>query len=139
MRMKMLVSIGFVVHALLGNVCMMPMAYAASMPLQPEEVMEMAMTPMFPMSPAPNHCKQCAHVQQRSNAPMSRSCAGHCLSRAHDSDAAVLSGSSFHQAFVVPAPAFPGIIEPADIIERSIKSLSPPVNIALTRSVVLLQ
>ncbi len=92
--MKLIVSVSFVTHILLGTFCMMPMAMAmaADMPPQHDEAMEMNMTPMAPMSPL--HCEHCTHVDQQNNNNPMNNCAGHCLAKAHDSIAAITPVSS---------------------------------------------
>ncbi len=134
--MKILVSVGFVTHVLLGTFCMMPMAYAAPMPMQEEEAMEMNMTPMAPMSPL--HCEHCTHVDQQNSNPMNN-CAGHCLAKAHDSVSAIIPASSVHHLAVALVPAFLAINEPTHATQKITTSTAPPSNLALARSVVMIQ
>ena len=115
----------------------MPMAMAANMPTQQDEATEMNMTPMAPMSMA--HCEQCTHVDDQNNAPMSNSCAGHCLAKAHDALAALTSVSSANQISVALAPSIHILVEPTSVAESSIISPVPPINLALARSVVMIQ
>lgn len=137
MLTRNLVTVAVLVNAVIGHLCMMPMAYASSMPMQHDEVMEMNMTPMVPMSPA--HCEHCMHVAQESNAPMASSCAGHCLAKAHDSVAAIVPAFSVHHLAVALVPAFFTITEPADVTEVITTSTAPPRNLALARGVVMIQ
>ncbi len=137
MSMRILTSIGVTFHVLLGGFCMMPMASAASLPVQHDEAMEMNMTPMFPMSPA--HCGHCMHVDKQNSTPMHNGCAGHCLAIAHDTVAAVVSVSSVDPPSVALASAFPATDDPVHVIGRITLSTAPPINFALARNIVLIQ
>jgi hypothetical protein len=134
--MRILFSVGFVTHVALGSFCMMPMVMAADMPPEQNEAMEMNMTPMAPMSPL--HCEHCTHVDQQNSNPMSN-CAGHCLAKAHDSISAIIPASSVHHLAVALVPAFLAINEPPQAIQKIASSTAPPLNLALVRSVVMLQ
>ncbi|MEK7590804.1 MAG: hypothetical protein AAB489_01180, partial [Patescibacteria group bacterium] len=78
----MLLSTGLAVHAMIGNFCMMPMAFARDMPAPYEEHMEMTMTPVFPMSSV--HCEHCAKVHSSGGdeSQQQSGCSGHCFSQA---------------------------------------------------------
>ena len=134
--MKVLVSIGFVAHVLFGSFCMMPMAFAQAMPMQDNKAMEMNMTPMYPMSAA--HCERCSHADQQKDAPAASGCAGHCLAKAHDALTAARSVSSVHQIVSALPPAFQAVVESAFAGDRHGTSPAPPMNLAGTRSVVML-
>jgi hypothetical protein len=134
--MRILVSVGFVTHILLGTFCMMPMAYAAPMPMQHDEAMEINMTPMAPMSMA--HCEHCTHVDEQSNAPMGSGCAGHCLAKAHDALTAAVAVSFGHQIALALPPTFPIVAEPAYISAIYHSSTAPPINFASARGVVMI-
>ena len=54
-------------HVLLGTFCMMPMAYAAPMPMQEEEAMEMNMTPMVDVSSPLRTLHSCRSAEQQSD------------------------------------------------------------------------
>ncbi|HLD71846.1 MAG TPA: hypothetical protein VI873_04525 [Candidatus Peribacteraceae bacterium] len=121
MKIQMLVSIGFAAHALLGNLCMMPKAFAQGMATPHKEHMEMIMTPAFPMaqslashvgrdrsvaSDVPMslvHCEHCAKVQQSSDGDQSQQqsgCAGHCFSQARST---TTNTASFNVPHIVAA------------------------------------
>ncbi|OGJ55074.1 hypothetical protein A3D11_03295 [Candidatus Peribacteria bacterium RIFCSPHIGHO2_02_FULL_49_16] len=103
MHLKIFVSLGFAVHALLGNFCMMPMAFAQEMPMQHEEHMEMAMTPLSLMSPI--HCDHCVKVQSSGDqSERSVGCAGHCFSQAN---ATKVTAQNFNAPHVVAASPIP--------------------------------
>lgn len=104
MSMKIFLSAGFAAHALLGNFCMMPMAFAQGMEMPHEEHMEMAMTPMSPMSPA--HCEHCLKVESsdEDQSQQQSGCAGHCFSQANATRA---NAVSFQVPHIVAAPPLP--------------------------------
>lgn len=138
MSMRIIVSAAFMANALLSSFCMMPMAMAADMPMHhDDEATEMAMTPMVPMSPA--HCEHCAHVDEQNDSPIDGGCAGHCLAKAHDALVKITSVSTTKQFFVALAPSFSTLVETSDISEKSTTSFSPPINLVLERSVVMIQ
>src|SRR3989344_5935084 len=82
-----LTAAAIVSNALLGNLCMMPTAFAQGTPMPHEEHMEMVMTPMEPMSPA--HCEHCAKIQSSDGdqSQQQSGCAGHCFSQAQNTTA----------------------------------------------------
>jgi hypothetical protein len=90
MSMKMITTIGFVTHVLVGSFCFMPMALAMSVPHAAPDQEIMVMTPVEPMSPA--HCRECLHMQQAQSQPtsMQGNCNGQCLS-SHIPDASTSS------------------------------------------------
>lgn len=102
--MKMLLSVGLAVHAIIGNFCMMPMAFAQGMEMPHEDHMEITMTPMFPMSPA--HCEHCAKVQSSDGdqSQQRSGCAGHCFSQTHST---TTSTAAFNVPHVVAATPMP--------------------------------
>ena len=108
MNMKMLLSVGLAVHAIIGNFCMMPVAFAQGMEMPHEEHMEMDMTPMdtmsmVPMSPA--HCEHCAKMQSSHGEQSQQSgCAGHCLSQAQSTTTNVISFNVPHVVAAAPMP-----------------------------------
>ena len=94
----------FFAHALLGNFCMMPMAFAQGMEMPHEEHMEMAMTPMSPMSPA--HCEHCLKVESsdEDQSQQQSGCAGHCFSQANATRANAVSFQAPHIVAATPLP-----------------------------------
>lgn len=143
-----LVTVVIVANSLLGHLCMMPMAYAASMPMQHDEAIEMSMTPMHPMAQslasdvpmsALHHCEHCEQVHQQNSSPMNGGCAGHCLAKAHDTVAAVTSAPSADHMPVALVPTFSTIAEPAHVKGKVVTSTAPPFDLALARSVVMIQ
>lgn len=134
---KIWTSIGFIAQVLLGNVCMMPMAFAASMPAAPESHMEMVMTPIIPMSPL--HCDQCVTVTPMGGDLFSgkTSCAGHCLSQ---SDIAVVGTFS-------PAPlpdstsvlsVFSVTYAPCDMSQVAARAIDPSLAYLIDTTVLRL-
>ena len=136
MIMKLTIIGTFLLNTLLGSFCMMPMAMAADMPNQQDEAVEMNMTPMAPMSMA--HCEHCTHVDGQSNAPMSNSCAGHCLAKAQDALTAAVSVSFGHQIALALPPAFPIVAEPAYVSDTYNTSTTTPINLVSARGVVMI-
>lgn len=130
-------------NLVLGHICTMPMAYAQSMPMQHDEVMEMVMTPMETMSPvvlmSSTYCEHCAHVQREQPTPMSAGCAGHCLSKANEGAAAVTTAASSAQTIAALPPAIPTIIAFADVSGRFTESTAPPIGTSLHGSVVRIE
>lgn len=137
------VTVAVLTNAVIGNFCMMPMAYAQSMPMQHDEAMEMVMTPVEIMTPvvlmSSTYCEHCAHVQKEQPTPMSAGCAGHCLSKANDSGVAVTSASSQVQNLVALPSTIPTMIAFADATARFTESTAPPTEPSSTRTVVLLE
>ena len=104
MNMRMLLSVGLAIHAIIGNFCMMPMAFAQGMEMPHEEHMEMTMTPMVPMSPA--HCEHCAKVQSSDGdqSQQQSGCAGHCFSQAQNTTTNAVSFNALHIVAAAPMP-----------------------------------
>ncbi len=139
--MKMLLSTGLVAHAVLGNFCMMPMAFAQDMEMPHEEHMEMDMTPMdmtsmLPMSPI--HCEHCAKMQSSDDyQPQQSGCAGHCFSQSHSTTASTVSFNSPHivataspPVTVAFAPQITSVVAPP--------ATAPPTNIHIDTIVLRL-
>ena len=109
MSMKMLLSVGLAVHAIIGNFCMMPMAFAQDMEMPHGKHMEMDMTPMdmtsmSPMSPV--HCEHCAKMQSSDGyeSKQQSGCAGHCFSQGHSTTA---NTAYFNTPLIVAATPMP--------------------------------
>lgn len=132
MRMKMLVSIGFAAHVLIGNFCMMPMTGAAEMPMSHEEHAEMAMTPMSSAD-----CEHCVKEQQVDDTPMKgMPCnGGHCLSQSVPLASTAIQASSFLAAATFPV----GIHLPSAPLEisGSPNATAPPGIPIVTDTIVL--
>ena len=98
------VIVAILTNAVVGHLCMMPMAFAQAAPMPHAEHMEMVMTPMTPMSPA--HCEHCAKIESGSDdqSKQQSGCAGHCFSQAHSTTASVASFSPPHIVATVPMP-----------------------------------
>jgi hypothetical protein len=141
--MKMLLSIGLAAHAVIGNFCMMPMAFAQDMEMPHEEHMEMDMTPMdmtsmLPMSPV--HCEHCAKMQQSSDSyhPQQQSgCAGHCFSQGHSTTTSTVS---FNAPNIVVAASMPITIALAPQITSVVAppATAPPLSIHIDTIVLRL-
>ncbi|MBI5794607.1 hypothetical protein HZA87_06050 [Candidatus Uhrbacteria bacterium] len=132
MFLRVLTATAFSSHVILGSLCMMPMAFAQGMPVSHGEHMEMAMSPVQPMSPV--HCEQCLRVPDSPQMPMSGTCAGHCLATVSDSRAishhpSVLAGAALPPA--IPAAAASGA---ADAFIDATAPPNPPVS---TQTIVL--
>lgn len=132
MNMKILTSIGFGAHVLIGNFCMMPMAGAAEMPMPHEEHMEMAMAPM-PSA----ECEHCVKEEQPDETPMKGiPCnGGHCLSQSVPQASTAIQTSSLLAAIALPV----GILLPSAPLEisGSPNSTAPPGIPILTDTIVL--
>ncbi len=143
MSMKMLLSAGLVAHAVIGNFCMMPMAFAQDMEMPHEEHMEMDMTPMdmtsmLPMSPV--HCEHCAKMQQSMDGYQSQQqsgCAGHCFSQGHSTTA---STASFNTPLIVAATPMPITVAlaPQMISVVAPDATAPPLSIHIDTIVLRL-
>ncbi len=143
MKMKILIVGAFALNTIFGHLCVIPMAYAQSMPMEHDEAMEMVMTPVKTMTPAvltsSAHCKRCVHIQKEQPIPMTAGCAGHCLAKANDNVAAVTAASSFVRTITALPPALPTIIAFADTAGSCSDSTAPPLNTSLQRGIVLLE
>lgn len=134
MQLKILAATGFAFHALLGNLCMMPMALAQGMPMPHEERMEMAMSPVLPMSPA--RCDHCMKVQSSDGDRSQPSgCAGHCFAQARDTAA---NTTTFYAPRVAAAAPMPTTVASAPLTRAAVAppAMAPPANI-LTDTIVL--
>lgn len=129
MSVKMLLSVGLAVHAIIGNFCMMPIAFAQGMEMpheeQHEEQMEMDMTPMnrmsmLPMSPV--HCEHCAKMQlsHGEQMPQQSGCAGHCFSQAHNTTASTVL---FNAPNIIAAAPMPIIVA---LVPQITSVVAPP-------------
>ena len=69
-------------HAAIGQLCVMPVGFAEAMPEFHAEHLQMVMPPAEPMSPA--HCDSCISVrlQLAGQWHEQTSCTGHCLAQA---------------------------------------------------------
>lgn len=131
MSVKILTSIGFAAHVLLGNVCMMPMAGAAEMPVSHEEHMEMAMTPMSSVD-----CEYCIKEQSNGVPMKGMPCnGGHCLSKSVPQASTAIQASSLLAAVTLPV----GILLPSAPLELhgSPNATAPPGVPVSTDTVVL--
>lgn len=135
--MKLLLSVGLAVHAVIGNLCMMPMAFAQDMPMPHTEHMEMVMTPISPMSPA--HCEHCEKAQsiEDSQSQHPSECAGHCFSQANNTRA---TGVTIQTANVVvttpPALAIAPVPSTAPVVAPP--ATAPPIAIHINTTVLRL-
>jgi len=140
----MLLSTGLAVHAIIGNFCMMPMAFAQGMEemeVSHEEGMEMNMTPMnmasmLPMSPV--HCEHCAKVTEPDANSMNNGMpcgSGHCITHASP-----VTSTAFPSANTLAFIALPtsGIIfSPASLDYNQPPSTAPPQAVRITDTIVL--
>jgi hypothetical protein len=135
---KQFFALAFTAHALLGNLCMMPMAFAQEMPMPHEEHMEMAMTPMEPMSPA--HCEHCLHViSSNDDQPQhsSTGCAGHCFSQANAVRTSAASFSTPSVVAVMPLPTSISFIPEATSVVAP-PATAPPIALHIDTTVLRL-
>lgn len=144
--MKMLLSAGLAVHAIIGNFCMMPMAYGADAVRmnhemgEMEQVMEMVMTPVHPMSSL--HCDGCVTITRprHHESPMRGGMPcndGHCLAE-HSSSTTTATQSSQKNILEIALRPAHFIIDVPEIINVALKPRNgPSTRIAQTRTVVL--
>ena len=137
MSIKIALVAVFLANTAVGHLCMMPMAYAASVPISHDEAMEMTMTPIEPMSPA--HCEHCARIAKEQPIPMSTGCAGHCLSRNAGPVASVSATSQMMQVSAALPPSAPSLVTLDGADHLFIASTTPPVLVSMTRTIVLLE
>ena len=137
MKMKIVLAGVFLANTFFGHLCMMPMAYAASMPVPNNEMMEMNMTPVQPMSPT--HCEHCSRVAKEQPSPMSTGCAGHCLSKGNETVSAVTSSARSIADTAVLPPSLPLIVAFIDQSQNLTEANAPPVGFPPTEMVVMLQ
>jgi len=138
--MKIAVSTVLGLNMLLGNLCMMPMAYAQEMSMPSEahdESMEMTMTPAVPMTPA--HCEHCVKVKKSDANAMGSSmpCSGgHCLTQRNPVISAALPSSHAIVSVAIPAS---GVTLPPDSVALHSQPppTAPPLVARMTDTVVL--
>ena len=135
MLVKILLSMAFVTHAVVGSFCMIPMAMPSDMPMSHDmHASATMMTPIAPMSRTDcDHCPH--HEEKKAVSQQSSSCAGHCLSQATaNTQGNVVIGSA--QLLAVLPTAIPiqwGTTE--DLLLQPNINASPPFT--STNSVVL--
>ena len=134
---RSLVTVAILANAAVGHLCMMPMAYAASMPMQNDEAMEMNMTSMQPMSPA--HCEHCSRVAKEKPSPMSTGCAGHCFLKGNETISAMTSGTRSIADTAVLPPSLPLLVAFVGQLQNLTEANAPPVGFPPTQMVVMLQ
>ncbi len=146
MRMKMFPAIAVTAQVFLSNFCFMPLAYAeAVMPMdhdteEIEEVMEIVMTPMYPMSTV--HCDGCVTITRpkHHSTPMTGGMPcnnGHCLSE-HSPSTATVTQSSQKDILKIALRSAHFVIDVPEIINVALKPRDgSPIRIVQTRTVVL--
>jgi hypothetical protein len=141
--MKMFPAVAVTTQVLLGNLCFMPMTLAeTAMPMDHdmEEVMEMVMTPMYPMSTV--HCDGCVTITRpkHHSTPMTGGMPcnnGHCLSEHSPSTATVTQSSQKDILKIALRPAH-FVIDVPETTDVALRPRDgPPIRIAQTRTVVL--
>jgi len=147
MRMKLIPAVAVAAQVLLGNLCFMPMAYGMeAMPMdhdiqEMEQVTEMVMTPVNAMSSL--HCDGCVTITRpRHHVPDMGSdrmpCGdGHCLSE-HTPSVATVTQSPLKDSVktaILPASFF--YAEPLNDIFHDGWHERPPIQVSLTRTIVL--
>ncbi len=141
--MKMFPAVAVTTQVLLGNLCFMPMTLAeTAMPMDHdmEEVMEMVMTPMYPMSTV--HCDGCVTITRpkHHSTPMTGGMPcnnGHCLSELSPSTATVTQSSQKDILKIALRPAH-FVIDVPETTDVALRPRDgPPIRIAQTRTVVL--
>lgn len=132
MRMKLLVSIGFAAHVLLGNVCMMQMANAQEIPTSHEE--HMAMESMS-SADCPN-CPEKEESHDTKSKKGSPCSGGHCISQAVPQSSIAIQTSSLLAAFALPVSAL--IPSAPSEIQGSPHSTAPP-GVALSTDTIVLR
>lgn len=137
--MKILTSIGFAAHVLIGNFCMMPMAYAQD-GLMPgdmhHDVVDMTMSPQYPMSSV--HCENCEKEKNIEEPPLKgMPCdGGHCLTHATSSNTIASPATNFFASVVLPPAAFVFPVAFEDFYTHP-PSTAPPTTSVLTDTIVL--
>ena len=121
--MKMLLSAGLVAHAVLGNFCMMPMAFAQEMEMPHQELgehTEMNMTPM-----------------DGDQSQLQSGCAGHCFDQGHSTTA---SAASFNTPLIVATTPMPIAVTLAPQIISVVAphATAPPLSIHIDTIVLRL-
>lgn len=136
--MKIFASIGFTAHVLVGNLCMMPMAYAQD-ELMPgnmhHDVMDMAMSPQYPMSAV--HCENCEkkHIEEPPMRGMPCD-GGHCFTHATSSNTVASPVANFFASVVLPPTAFVFPVTLQDLYTHP-PSTAPPTTSVFTDTIVL--
>ncbi|TSC58579.1 MAG: hypothetical protein Greene041619_453 [Candidatus Peregrinibacteria bacterium Greene0416_19] len=115
MSMRIPVSIVFAVHVVIGNFCVMPMAFAEDTAMPYAVHMEMVMTPMFPMSPA--NCDHCVQVQLNDGdqSRQQTGCAGHCFSQSQNAAASAVTFDAPHIGTANPIPIISAASQTASV------------------------
>ena len=146
MKMKLIPTVAVTTQILLGNLCFMPMAFAGeTMPMdhdmeEMEEVMEMVMTPLNPMSSL--HCDGCVAVirSKHHESPMGGGMPcndGHCLSE-HSPSTATVTQSSQKDIFKITLRPAHFVIDVPEIFNVTLKPRDGlPIYIIQTRTIVL--
>lgn len=134
MSARVLLSAGFVFHALIGNFCMMmPMAYAMETETHNDHEATM-MTPVTQMSSV--HCADCAITKLSAEhpSPATPSCTGHCLAQAKNAAVSSAPLSAPHMQAPAAIPVTVAWTPPSRF--HTILALKPP-NTVSTKTIVL--
>lgn len=134
--MRIALAAVFLAEAVAGRLCMMPVAYAAPMPEPHDAAMEMAMTPVEPMSPV--DCSRCVSVKEVAPRKMSAGCAGHCYSQRNDVSGAVVSNAQAALDSIMLPPPLQAAI-PDGVGLAFYEANAPPPGTRAARTAVLLE
>lgn len=135
--MRIALAAVFLAEAVAGRLCMTPVVYAAPAPEPHDAAMEMAMTPVEPMSPV--NCDRCVSIKEAAPRKMSAGCAGHCYSQGNDIAGAVASSakSSLDSIILPPTPPSAAFAGGAGLF--LCQADAPPDGARAGRTVVLLE
>ncbi|TSC79591.1 MAG: hypothetical protein G01um101425_522 [Candidatus Peregrinibacteria bacterium Gr01-1014_25] len=125
MHLRSVIAGAFAVHAVVGGLCTMPMVVLAEeIPVPHDEQMELAMTPVVPMSPVRSKGYTAVELRRSSVAMTQTSCTEHCIFKSRGLAVSSIP-SPFHP--IAPSPALPLLLawSPTDH-DVSISSQAPP-------------
>lgn len=137
MSMRIALAAVFLAEAVAGRLCVMPVAYATPAPEQHDAKMEMAMTPVEPMSPV--DCNRCVSVKEAAPRQMSAGCVGHCYLQGNDFSGAIVSSvQAALDSMMLPPPLSAAAI-PDGAGLAFYETNPPPPGARTARTVVLLE
>lgn len=137
MSMRIALVAVFLAEAVAGRLCMMPVAYAVPAPEPHDAEMEMAMTPVEPMSPV--DCNRCINVKEAAPRQMSADCAGHCYSQGNDVSGAVVSNTQTALDSIILPPPLSAAAIPDGAGLAFYEANAPPPGARTSRTIVMLE
>lgn len=134
--MNILLSIGFATNALLGNLCMAPMAFAEGMEMSHQQHMEIAMTPMVPMSSLPcDHCITVLPEDIQAQDPIG--CTSHCISQANETRVGNVIAQTMHASTSAPLTVNV-VLEPNARLFVALPTTAPPIATHINTTILML-